>query len=69
MFFKMRLFEVRITQYHNCMDFFRRIFISTKKSTKKSYTYNTKHTIYKKKEIKANNETGNIKRRKKNKWG
>ena len=35
-------------------DFFlRRRFISTKQIYKKNHTYNTKHTIYKRKEIKA----------------
>ena len=33
--------------------FLRRRFISTKQIYKKNHTYNTKHTIYKRKEIKA----------------
>ena len=49
--------------------FLRRRFISTKQIYKKNHTYNTKHTTYKRKEIKAKKETRNIKRRKKKKWG
>ena len=39
--------------YKETIFFLRRRFISTKQIYKKNHTYNTKHTIYKRKEIKA----------------
>ena len=48
--------------------FLRRRFILTKQIYKKNHTYNTKHTIYNKKEKKGKKETRSIKRRERN-WG
>ena len=49
--------------------FLRRRFISTKQIYKKNYTYNTKHTIYKRKEIKAKKRLEILKEGRKKKWG
>ena len=55
------------TQSIQC--FFEKKIYFHKTDLQKYHTYNTKHTIYKKKEIKAKKETRNNKRRKKTKWG
>ena len=44
--------ESTVTQFKQSL-ILRRRFISTKQIYKKNHTYNTKHTIYKRKEIKA----------------
>ena len=49
--------------------YWKRKFISIKQIYQKNHTYNNKHAIYKRKKIKVKQETRNIKRKKKNKWG
>ena len=49
--------------------FLRRRFISTKQIYKKNHTYNTKHTIYKKKEKRAKKRLEVLKEGTKRKWG
>ena len=48
--------------------YLRRRFISTKQIYKKNHTYNIKHTIYKRKEIKAKKRLEILKEGRKKKW-
>ena len=66
----MNTFKQKNIQIHkNRLFFLRRRFISTNKSTKKSYIQYQTHYIYKRKEIKAKKRLEILKEGRKKKWG